>query len=85
MEECIPLVSVMIQTKTWPQVRQQSARCRQSMTRAAMSKPLASAAAIQPGMTEPRWTAIRRFLRPVCHQNLPDTLIPENLRGGRLS
>ncbi|WP_330447697.1 hypothetical protein FLP41_03050 (plasmid) [Paracoccus marcusii] len=35
--------------KTRPQVRQRSARCSWSMTRPAMSKPLASAAAIQPG------------------------------------
>ncbi|MFC0161103.1 NADP-dependent aldehyde dehydrogenase, partial [Mameliella alba] len=24
--------------------------------------------------------AIRRFLRPVCYQNLPDALLPEDLR-----
>ncbi|MFC0161214.1 aldehyde dehydrogenase, partial [Mameliella alba] len=24
--------------------------------------------------------AIRRFLRPVCYQNLPDALLPDDLR-----
>ncbi|MCG6113257.1 MAG: aldehyde dehydrogenase (NADP(+)) [Paracoccus sp.] len=32
------------------------------------------------GATSVGTLSIRRFLRPVCYQNLPDTLIPEDLR-----
>ncbi|MDP5309276.1 aldehyde dehydrogenase (NADP(+)) [Paracoccus spongiarum] len=33
------------------------------------------------GATSVGTLSIRRFLRPVCYQNLPDPLIPEDLRG----
>ena len=33
------------------------------------------------GATSVGTLAIRRFLRPVCYQNLPDALLPEDLRG----
>ncbi|OWV40979.1 aldehyde dehydrogenase (NADP(+)), partial [Mameliella alba] len=32
------------------------------------------------GATSVGTLAIRRFLRPVCYQNLPDALLPEDLR-----
>jgi len=33
------------------------------------------------GATSVGTMAIRRFLRPVCYQNMPDALLPEDLRG----
>ncbi|MGS4946023.1 aldehyde dehydrogenase (NADP(+)) [Meridianimarinicoccus sp. RP-17] len=33
------------------------------------------------GATSVGTLAIRRFLRPVCYQNMPDALLPEDLRG----
>ncbi|MCR9169562.1 MAG: aldehyde dehydrogenase (NADP(+)), partial [Rhodobacteraceae bacterium] len=32
------------------------------------------------GATSVGTLAIRRFLRPVCYQNLPDALLPDDLR-----
>jgi len=33
------------------------------------------------GATSVGTLAIRRFLRPVCYQNMPDVLLPGDLRG----
>ena len=33
------------------------------------------------GATSVGTMAIRRFLRPVCYQNIPEALLPEDLRG----
>lgn len=33
------------------------------------------------GATSVGTLAIRRFLRPVCYQNIPEALLPEDLRG----
>ena len=38
-------------------------------------------ATTMPGTTSVGTLAIRRFLRPVCYQNLPDALLPADLRG----
>jgi NADP-dependent aldehyde dehydrogenase len=34
------------------------------------------------GATSVGTLAIRRFLRPVCYQNMPDALLPDDLRDG---